>query len=188
MGLAPVVALNHFSADTDPEVAAVMDVCRGWGVPASVSRGWEQGGAGTAELAQTVLSAMGSGPAKAPSFLYPDDAPLLRKIEAVAAKAYGAEGVRLMPAAAAKLQRWESLGYGRLPVCMAKTQNSLSDDAKKLGRPRDFTVTVRDAKLAAGAGFVVAYAGDILTMPGLPKTPGAETMDVDADGNVVGLF
>jgi formate--tetrahydrofolate ligase len=188
MGLAPVVALNHFSADTDAEVAAVMDVCRGWGVPASVSRGWEQGGAGTAELAQTVLSAMGSGPAKAPSFLYPDDAPLLRKIEAVAAKAYGAEGVRLMPAAAAKLQRWESLGYGRLPVCMAKTQNSLSDDTKKLGRPRDFTVTVRDAKLAAGAGFVVAYAGDILTMPGLPKTPGAETMDVDADGNVVGLF
>ena len=84
--------------------------------------------------------------------------------------------------------RWQTLGYGNLPVCMAKTQNSLSDDAKKLGRPRGFTVTVRDAKLAAGAGFVVAYAGDILTMPGLPKAPGAETMDVDADGNVVGLF
>jgi formate--tetrahydrofolate ligase len=93
-----------------------------------------------------------------------------------------------MPAAAAKLARWEALGYGKLPVCMAKTQNSLSDDAKKLGRPRGFTVTVRDAKLAAGAGFVVAYAGDILTMPGLPKTPGAETMDIDADGNVMGLF
>jgi formate--tetrahydrofolate ligase len=188
MGLSPVVALNHFSGDTEAEVAAVMDICRGWSVPAAVSRGWELGGAGTAELAETVLRAMGSGPAKAPSFLYPDDAPLVRKIEAVAAKVYGAEGVRLMPAAAAKIQRWEGLGYGRLPVCMAKTQNSLSDDAKKLGRPRDFTVTVRDAKLAAGAGFVVAYAGDILTMPGLPKTPGAETMDVDADGNVVGLF
>ena len=92
------------------------------------------------------------------------------------------------PAAAAKLARWEALGYGRLPVCMAKTQNSLSDDAKKLGRPRGFTVTVRDAKLAAGAGFVVAYAGDILTMPGLPKAPGAETMDIDADGNVTGCF
>ena len=129
-----------------------------------------------------------AGPATAPSFLYPDDAPLVRKIEAVATKLYGAEGVRLMPPAAAKLARWEGLGYGRLPVCMAKTQNSLSDDAKKLGRPRDFTVTVRDAKLAAGAGFVVAYAGDILTMPGLPKAPGAETMDVDADGNIVGLF
>ena len=165
-----------------------MGICRDWGVPAAVSRGWELGGAGTTELAEAVLRAMGSGPAKAPSFLYPDDAPLVRKIEAVATKLYGAEGVRLMPPAAAKLARWEGLGYGRLPVCMAKTQNSLSDDAKKLGRPRDFTVTVRDAKLAAGAGFVVAYAGDILTMPGLPKAPGAETMDVDADGNIVGLF
>jgi formate--tetrahydrofolate ligase len=188
MGLQPVVALNHFSGDTDAEVAAVLDICRGWGVPAAVSRGWELGGAGTTELAEAVLRAMGNGSPKPPSFLYPDDAPLVRKIEAVATKLYGAEGVRLMSTAATKLQRWEGLGYGRLPVCMAKTQNSLSDDAKKLGRPRDFTVTVRDAKLAAGAGFVVAYAGDILTMPGLPKAPGAETMDVDADGNVVGLF
>ena len=152
MGLSPVVALNHFSGDTEAEVAAVLDVCRDWGVPAAVSRGWELGGAGTTELAEAVLRAMGSGPAKAPSFLYPDDVPLVRKIEAVASKLYGAEGVRLMPPAAAKLARWEGLGYGRLPVCMAKTQNSLSDDAKKLGRPRDFTVTVRDAKLAAGAG------------------------------------
>jgi formate--tetrahydrofolate ligase len=101
---------------------------------------------------------------------------------------YGADGIRLAPAAAQKLARWETLGYGTLPVCMAKTQNSLSDDARKAGRPRGFTITVRDAKLAAGAGFVVAYAGDILTMPGLPKAPGAESMDVDADGNVVGLF
>jgi formate--tetrahydrofolate ligase len=188
MGLSPVVALNHFSGDTDAEVAAVLEICRGWGIPAAVSRGWELGGAGTTELAEAVLRVMGDGPAKTPSFLYPDDASLVRKIEAVATKLYGADGVRLMPPAAAKLARWEGLGYGRLPVCMAKTQNSLSDDAKKLGRPRDFTVTVRDAKLAAGAGFVVAYAGDILTMPGLPRTPGAETMDVDADGNVVGLF
>ena len=188
MGLSPVVALNHFSGDTAAEVAAVLDVCRGWGVPAAVSRGWELGGAGATELAEAVLRAMGSGAPTAPSFVYPDEWPLVRKIEAVASKLYGAEGVRLMPAAATKLQRWEGLGYGRLPVCMAKTQNSLSDDAKKLGRPRDFTVTVRDAKLAAGAGFVVAYAGDILTMPGLPKAPGAETMDIDADGNVVGLF
>jgi formate--tetrahydrofolate ligase len=101
---------------------------------------------------------------------------------------YGADGVRLAPAAQAKLERWEALGYGRLPVCMAKTQNSLSDDPKQRGRPRGFTVTVRDAKLCAGAGFVVAYAGDILTMPGLPKAPGAESIDIDADGNVVGLF
>jgi formate--tetrahydrofolate ligase len=120
--------------------------------------------------------------------LYPDELSLEKKIETIATRMYGASGVTVVPAAAAKLKRFTDLGYGRLPVCMAKTQNSLSDDAKKLGRPRDFTVTIRDAKLAAGAGFVVAYAGDILTMPGLPKVPAAEGIDLDADGNVVGLF
>jgi formate--tetrahydrofolate ligase len=96
--------------------------------------------------------------------------------------------VTIAPAAAAKLARFETLGYGRLPVCVAKTQNSLSDDPKKPGRPRGFKVTIRDAALSAGAGFVVAYAGDILTMPGLPKVPGAEGIDIDKDGNIVGLF
>jgi len=96
--------------------------------------------------------------------------------------------VTFAPAAAAKLARFEALGYGRLPVCVAKTQNSLSDDPKRHGRPRGFTVTVRDAALCAGAGFVVAYAGDILTMPGLPKVPGAEGIDIDGSGNIVGLF
>jgi formate--tetrahydrofolate ligase len=187
-GLTPVVALNHFTGDTDAEVAAVMDTCRGWGVRAAVSRGWELGGSGTTELAEAVVAAMASADPGAFHQLYPDDWPLTRKIETIVTRMYGGDGVQIAPAAAAKLARWESLGYGRLPVCMAKTQNSLSDDAKKLGRPRGFTVTVRDAKLAAGAGFVVAYAGDILTMPGLPKVPGAETMDVDASGNVVGLF
>jgi formate--tetrahydrofolate ligase len=157
-------------------------------VRAAVSRGWELGGSGTTELAEAVGQAMATADRGAFRPLYPDEWPLARKIETIVTRVYGGDGVHIAPAAAAKLARWESLGYGRLPVCMAKTQNSLSDDAKKLGRPRGFTVTVRDAKLAAGAGFVVAYAGDILTMPGLPKTPGAETMDVDADGNVVGLF
>jgi formate--tetrahydrofolate ligase len=187
-GLPPVVALNRFTGDTDSEVAAVLDVCRGWGVPAAVSRGWELGGAGTTELAETVTKAMSAATRGAFHQLYPDDWPLTRKIETIVTQMYGADGVTIMPAAAAKLARWESLGYGNLPVCMAKTQNSLSDDPKRLGRPRGFRITVRDAKLAAGAGFVVAYAGDILTMPGLPKVPGAESMDVDADGNVVGLF
>jgi formate--tetrahydrofolate ligase len=187
-GLVPVVALNHFSGDSDAEVSAVLDICRGWGVRAAVSRGWELGGAGTMELAEAVGQAMTTADRAAFHQLYPDDWPLARKIETIATQMYGADGVAIAPSAAAKLARWESLGYGRLPVCMAKTQNSLSDDARKLGRPRRFTVTVRDAKLAAGAGFVVAYAGDILTMPGLPRTPGAETMDVDADGNIVGLF
>ena len=187
-GLVPVVALNHFTGDSDAEVAAVLDTCRGWGVRAAVSRGWEAGGAGTMELAETVVAVMASADRTSFRQLYPDEWPLTRKIETIVTRLYGADGVHVSPGAAAKLARWETLGYGGLPVCMAKTQNSLSDDAKKLGRPRGFTVTVRDAKLAAGAGFVVAYAGDILTMPGLPKAPGAETMDVDAQGNVVGLF
>ena len=187
-GLVPVVALNHFTGDGDSEVAAVLDTCRGWGVRAAVSRGWEAGGAGTMELAETVVDIIASADRGAFRQLYPDEWTFTRKIETIATRLYGADGAQVAPAAAAKLARWETFGYGRLPVCMAKTQNSLSDDARKLGRPRGFTVTVRDAKLAAGAGFVVAYAGDILTMPGLPKTPGAETMDVDAQGNVVGLF
>jgi formate--tetrahydrofolate ligase len=187
-GVAPVVALNHFVSDADAEVAAVIEACRGWDVPAEISRGWELGGAGTTALAQIVLDVMKGADLGAFRPLYPDDMPLVQKIETIATRMYGAAGVRLMPAAAQKLARWQSLGYGRLPVCMAKTQNSLSDDPKQSGRPRGFTLTVRDAKLSAGAGFVVAYAGDILTMPGLPKVPGAESMDVDAAGNIVGLF
>jgi formate--tetrahydrofolate ligase len=187
-GLAPVVALNHFSGDTDAEVAAVLEVCRGWDVRAAVARGWELGGAGMTELGTAVLDAMAAAKPGGFRQIYALELPLEKKIETIVTQIYGGEGVSIAPAAAAKLARWQKLGYGGLPVCMAKTQNSLSDDAKKLGRPRGFTVTIRDAKLAAGAGFVVAYAGDILTMPGLPKTPGAETMDVDADGNVVGLF
>jgi formate--tetrahydrofolate ligase len=187
-GLTPVVALNHFTGDTDAEVAAVIEACRGWGVPAEISRGWAEGGAGTTALAQLVLDVIKGADASAFRLLYPDDLPLERKIETVATKVYGADGVRLLPAAAQKLARWQAMGHGRLPVCMAKTQNSLSDDAKKIGRPRGFGVTVRDARLCAGAGFVVAYAGDVLTMPGLPKVPGAEGMDVDAAGHVTGLF
>ncbi len=187
-GLTPVVALNHFSGDTDAEVAALLDACRRLGVRAEVSRAWAEGGAGTLGLARAVLDAIARADRAAFRYLYPDDLPLLKKIETIARAMYGADGVSVVPAAAAKLARWEAAGYGRLPVCMAKTQNSLSDDARKRGRPRGFTVTVREAKLSAGAGFVVAYAGDILAMPGLPKVPGAESIDIDADGNVVGLF
>jgi formate--tetrahydrofolate ligase len=185
-GVPAVVALNHFTADTDAEVAAVMDACAAMGVAARTSRVWADGGAGGAEVGQAVLDAMG-GTSKF-SVLYPDELPLEKKIETIATRIYGAAGIALLPAAATKLKRFAELGYGRLPVCMAKTQSSLSDDAKKLGRPRDFTVTIRDAKVAAGAGFVVAYAGDILTMPGLPKIPAAEVIDLDEHGNVVGLF
>jgi len=187
-GLVPVVALNHFAGDTDAEVAAVLETCRSWGVPAEVSRGWADGGAGTTDLARAVLDAIKGAERSAFRLLYPDDLPLERKIETIATRVYGADGVRLLPPAAQKLARWQTMGHGRLPVCMAKTQNSLSDDPKKTGRPRGFTITVRDVRLCAGAGFIVAYAGDVLTMPGLPKVPGAEGMDVDAAGNVTGLF
>ncbi|MBM4440982.1 MAG: formate--tetrahydrofolate ligase [Candidatus Rokubacteria bacterium] len=185
-GVPAVVALNHFTKDTDAEVQAVMDACTALGVPARLSRVWADGGAGGTEVAKAVLDVM-NGASKF-TVLYPDELPLEKKIETVATRIYGADGVNVLPAAAAKLTRFAAQGYGRLPVCMAKTQSSLSDDAKKLGRPRGFTVTIRDAKVAAGAGFVVAYAGDILTMPGLPKVPAAEAIDLDADGNVVGLF
>ena len=186
-GVPAIVALNHFTADTEAEVKAVMDACAAMGVPARLSRVWADGGKGGTDVAKAVLDAIDAGASKF-SVLYPDELALEKKIETIATRIYGANGITLLPAAATKLKRFAELGYGRLPVCMAKTQNSLSDDAKKLGRPRDFTVTIRDAKVAAGAGFVVAYAGDILTMPGLPKVPAAEAIDLDADGNVVGLF
>jgi formate--tetrahydrofolate ligase len=163
----------------------VMDACAEMGVPARLSRVWADGGKGGAEVAKAVLDAMETGSKF--TVLYPDDLPLEKKIETIATRVYGADGINVLPAAATKLKRFAEQGYGRLPVCMAKTQNSLSDDAKKLGRPRGFTVTIRDAKVAAGAGFVVAYAGDILTMPGLPKVPAAEAIDLDEHGNVVGL-
>jgi formate--tetrahydrofolate ligase len=187
-GLAPVVALNHFTDDTDAQIGRVTSMCKTLGVPCGVSRGWELGGAGVTDLAGMVLEAISAKDRAGVQFLYPDDAKLTAKLETIVTKIYGADGVAFAPAAAAKLARYESLGYGRLPVCVAKTQNSLSDDPKRPGRPRGFTVTIRDVALSAGAGFVVAYAGDILTMPGLPKVPGAEGIDIDASGNIVGLF
>src|SRR5437867_5084676 len=187
-GLVPVVAVNRFASDAEAEAVEILEACRAMGVRAKDSRAWELGGAGATDLAQAVLDAIHSADARTFRYLYADDVPLTKKIEAIATEIYGADGVRLMPAAATKLARWQAAGYGGLAVCIAKTQNSLSDDAKKPGRPRGFSVTIRDAKLAAGAGFVIAYAGDILTMPGLPKVPGAESIDVDPDGNIVGLL
>jgi formate--tetrahydrofolate ligase len=187
-GVGPVVALNHFTGDSEAEVEAVMKACQRLGVPAHLSRVWERGGAGGTDLAEAVLRLM-AAPSR-PHFrpLYPDEIPLVKKIETIATTLYGADGLTVLPAAQTKLAKYESLGYGKLPVCIAKTQNSLSDDPRKVGRPRGFTVTIRDAKLSAGAGFVVAYAGDILTMPGLPKKPAAESIDIDENGQVVGLF
>ncbi|MBI4270311.1 MAG: formate--tetrahydrofolate ligase [Candidatus Rokubacteria bacterium] len=186
-GVPVVVALNHFTGDTEAEVSAVLEACAGLDVPARVSRVWERGGEGGTELARSVLAAVDGGGAKFRP-LYPDDLPLARKLETIATTLYGAAGVVLPPGPAAELARLEAAGFGRLPICIAKTQSSLSDDPTKLGRPRDFIVTVRGVRLAAGAGFVVAYTGDVLTMPGLPRTPAAETIDLDERGRIVGLF
>jgi len=187
-GVGAVVALNHFTGDSEAEVEAVMKACQRLGVPAHLSRVWERGGAGGTDLAEAVLQAMAAPGRSHFRPLYPDEMPLGKKIETIATTLYGADGITVLPVAQTKLAKYESLGYGKLPVCIAKTQNSLSDDARKVGRPRGFTVTIRDAKLSAGAGFVVAYAGDILTMPGLPKKPAAESIDIDENGQVVGLF
>jgi formate--tetrahydrofolate ligase len=187
-GVPVVVALNHFTADTDGEVREVMDACRTLDVPARDSRVWAEGGAGGLDVAKAVIDVMTPPSQSKFHHLYPDDAPLQKKMEAIATTLYGADGINVGAAAAAKLAKYEEMGYGLLPVCMAKTQNSLSDDPKKLGRPRDFRVFIRDAKLSAGAGYVVTYAGDIMTMPGLSRTPAAESIDIDAEGRVVGLF
>jgi formate--tetrahydrofolate ligase len=187
-GVPTVVALNHFAADSPREAAMVVEACRELGVPAAVSRVWSDGGAGGTELAEAVLGELGRPHKSKFCFLYADDTPLDKKIETIATTLYGADGVTILPQAATRLARFEALGYGEMPVCIAKTHNSLSDDPRKLGRPRGFHVVIRDAKLAAGAGFVVAYAGDIVTMPGLPARPAAEVIDIDRNGTISGLF
>lgn len=188
LGMRPVVALNAFATDSRDEVRAVLRHCRDLGVPAAHFRGWELGSEGALELAEVVDELVRNGPEPTePRYLYEPAWPLARKLEAVATTLYGAEGVDLSPRARARLARYEELGYGELAVCVAKTQYSLSDDPGRLGRPQGFRVTVRDVRLAAGAGFVVAYTGDVLTMPGLPRHPAAERLDVDPTGRVVGL-
>ncbi|MDR5689395.1 MAG: formate--tetrahydrofolate ligase [Armatimonadota bacterium] len=188
LGMQPVVALNAFAADSRDEVRAVLRHCQDLGVPAAHFRGWELGSEGALELAEVVDELVRNRPERTePRYLYEPAWPLARKLEAVATTLYGAEGVDLSPRARARLARYEELGYGELAVCVAKTQYSLSDDPGRLGRPQGFRVTVRDARLAAGAGFVVVYTGDVLTMPGLPRHPAAERLDVDPTGRVVGL-
>ncbi len=187
LGMRPVVAVNRFPGDSPDEVRVVLDGCRALAVPAAVFRGWEAGGEGARELAEVVGSLLAGREPAGPRFLYEPSWPFVRKLEAVATELYGASGVDVVPRARAKLARYEELGYAHLAVCVAKTPYSLSDDPETLGRPRGFRITVRDARLAAGAGFVVVYTGDVLTMPGLPRHPAAQRLDLDAEGRVVGL-
>ena len=187
-GLPVVVAINRFGTDTDAELDYIRTICEAKGADFALSEVFAKGGDGGIELAQKVVAAC-----EAPknfNFMYDDDMSIKEKIEAVATKIYGADGVKFDAAAAKALAEIEALdpAYSKLPICVAKTQYSLSDDASKLGRPSGFTLTVREVKLSAGAGFIVVLTGAIMTMPGLPKKPAAYSIDVDDNGNITGLF
>ena len=181
-----VVAVNRFPTDTDAEISLVIEKCRALGVRTVLSTVWADGGAGGTELAEEVVRLC-----ELPndfSFSYPLEDSIEDKIAAVVRRIYGGDGVTFAPAASKEIARLTALGYGGLPVCMAKTQYSFSDDPAKLGAPEGFTVTVRNVKVSAGAGFIVALTGDIMTMPGLPKVPAAQRIDVDENGRISGLF
>ena len=183
-----IVAINRFSADTPAEMEKVRAACAAAGAPCELCDGWAQGGKGVTALAQLVADVADAQPKEVPSYTYPDELPLKAKIEAVAKRVYGAERVTFGAGVVKQLQSMEAEGYGTCPVCIAKTQYSFSDNAKLLGAPKGFTLAIRAVRLSAGAGFVVAFAGDIIAMPGLPKLPAAEQIDVDEDGKIVGLF
>jgi formate--tetrahydrofolate ligase len=186
-GVPVVVAINTFPSDTAAEIAVIRERALAAGARAAeVSEVHGKGGEGGEAIARAIVAAAESGEADF-KFAYEDGAPLAQKVEALATRLYGAHAVSFEPAAKKALERFEAQGYGRLPVCVAKTQYSLSHDAKLKGRPKGFTFPVREARLAAGAGFVVVLAGTIMTMPGLGRTPGYRNIDLDADGRITGL-
>lgn len=186
-GLPAVVALNRFVTDTDAEIELVTRKCKELGVNVKMSEVWGKGGEGGIELAEEVIRLCEEGK-KDFRFSYDLNLPLKEKITQIATKIYGADGVDFLAAADAEIQNLERLGYGNVPICMAKTQYSLTDDEKKLGRPQGFRITIRQVSLSAGAGFMVAITGAIMKMPGLPKVPAAEKIDVSSDGKITGLF
>ncbi len=183
-----VVALNRFATDTAEELDMVSSLLAEQGVACAPCNGWAEGGKGTTELAKLVCEAADANPAPVPSYTYPDDASLADKIRAVATRIYHAADVSFAPQALKDLAQLEGDGYAACPVCIAKTQYSMSDDATRLGAPEGYTLTIRSARLSAGAGFVVAFAGSIIAMPGLPKVPAALGIDVDEQGEITGLF
>jgi formate--tetrahydrofolate ligase len=185
-GLPVVVALNHFTSDTDAEAEAVRTVCAELGVAVEVCRHWAEGGAGAVALAEEVVRVAESGAAQFKP-LYPNDMPLDQKIATIAREIYGAKEIAIAPAAAKKLAALEADGFGYLPVCMAKTQYSFSTDPDLRGAPEGHIVPIRDVRLSAGAGFLVVLCGEIMTMPGLPRRPAAEIIGVDAKGEITGL-
>jgi len=186
-GVPAIVAINHFGTDTEAEIETVREAAAEAGVEAVLCKHWAQGSAGTADLAEKVAALADSGRARFKP-IYPDTTSLLGKIETVVKDIYHGAAVTAEPAVLKALESFEADGYGHVPVCMAKTQYSFSTDPSLLGAPSDHIVHVREVRLAAGAGFVVAICGDILTMPGLPRQPAAERIFLDAEGRVEGLF
>ena len=186
-GVPVVVAINAFPTDTAEEMDFIRQHCAERGVRVALSEVFAKGGEGGQALAQEVLAVLDEGGAQF-RMLYEDELPLEQKIRKIAKEIYGALGVTIAPAAQKELRSITDMGYGNLPVCIAKTQYSLSDEPERLGRPTEFVVNVRAVRLAAGAGFVVVETGAIMTMPGLPRVPAAEKIDVDADGKISGLF
>jgi formate--tetrahydrofolate ligase len=185
-GLTPVVAINYRAGDADEEIEFVQKSCAALGAQAVVSKGFAEGGAGTKDLATAVVaSAEGGKNSFKPLYDWNDS--VENKVETIARKVYGADGVEYQSKARTDLKRIYNLGLDKLPVCMAKTQKSFSDDEKKIGRPTGFTITVREFEIAAGAGFVVPILGDMMRMPGLPAVPASEGMDIDAEGKITGL-
>ncbi len=186
-GVPAIVALNKFSLDTEAEIAQVMEVCKEFGAKCVLSEGWEKGGDGTIELSNAVCEEIEKVPGNFKP-LYDLTDSYVEKIEKVAMEVYRAKSVDISPLAMKKIQEYEKAGFGDLPVCIAKTQNSISHDKNLIGAPKDFVFPVRDVQLYSGAGFLVVLAGDIMTMPGLPKVPVACSIDIDDEGRITGLF
>ena len=187
-GAPAVVAINRFTSDTQAEIDALKDWLAQQNAPCALCEGWGKGGAGAQELAELVVREADGVHSRVPFFTYPDDMDLAHKIDAVARRVYGARGATFTAQAMKQLKTMEDEGFGRCPVCIAKTQYSFSDDAKRRNAPTDFDINIRSARLSAGAGFAVAFAGDIIAMPGLPRHPAALDIDVDENGRIEGLF
>jgi formate--tetrahydrofolate ligase len=186
-GLVPVVSINRFSADTEAEIALVKESCAKLGVEALMADHWAMGGEGAADVARAVVKVVESGKSKL-KLLYPDEMPLLEKIRTIAKEIYRANDIEAPKPVRDQLASFESMGYGKLPVCIAKTQYSFTTNADTKGAPNDFTIPVREVRLSAGAEFIVAVCGEIMTMPGLPRVPAADSIDVGPDGRITGLF
>ncbi len=186
-GIVPIVSINRFSADTDAEIALVKSACQKLGVEALMADHWAEGSKGAADVARAVVKIVESGKSKL-KLLYPDDMPLLEKVRTIAKDIYRAKDISADKPVRDQLNAFEQMGYGKLPVCIAKTQYSFTTNADTKGAPNDHTINVREVRLSAGAEFVVAICGEIMTMPGLPRVPAADAIDVGADGRIVGLF